>query len=132
MAFTSDPKSRGVIDLEKGYALHPLVRDIPEGEKWFSFLFEGTKITAKAKYSWPDRRKIALVFQVDHLENSVRHSIFHATPRYQPTPQEFRSGFLPALRDAVAAFIHRNIRHPDGRGTDVDVQFLDLNCKPMC
>jgi hypothetical protein len=125
MAFTPDPNAPGVIDLEKGYSLHPIVRDVPQDEEWFRFVFEGTQITAKSKRSWTEKRKVTFVFDAKQLAKGVLSSFLHRTPKYEPTPQEFSGIFLPALRDAVVTYVRSRIRLPDGRRVDVDVKFLE-------
>jgi hypothetical protein len=92
MAFVGDPKSPGVIDPEKRYALWTYVRDVPKDEEWFNFLFEDREFIATAKYSWAaDGQTITYAFRITQLENALRFSPSRRKSRYEPTPQEFRS-----------------------------------------
>ena len=48
--FTDDPSANRVVD-PRGNSLMRYYRDAPVDEAWFTFLFEGTPVLAKAKYS---------------------------------------------------------------------------------
>ena len=129
MTFIADPKNgRRVFDPESGYALTKIFRDVPNEEAWFDFFLEDTTFLVKSNVSWShDRNKCSYVIQVKQVEDSFRNSPSRRKPAYQPSPQEFRTTVLPALREAIVAQLirvsgdPRVIREP----LKVDVSFVD-------
>jgi hypothetical protein len=93
MAFTPDPNAPRVIDIEKGYALHPIVRDVPDGEEWFRFVFEGTQITAKSKRSWMEERKVTFVFDAKQLAKAF-YIAFCIAPLSTSQPRRSLAGYF--------------------------------------
>ncbi len=130
ITFIADPKNgRRVFDPESGYALTRIYRDVPKGEEWFDFLFEGTTFEVKASFSWSDDgSKGTYVLQVKQLGDSFRHSPSRREPAHKPSPQEFRATVLPTLRDALVAQHRRTSGDPrivGERMRVVDVDFID-------
>ena len=127
MTFIADPKNgRRVFDPERGYALTKIFRDVPKGEAWFDFFFEGTTFQVKSSVSWSDdRNKYTYTLGVKQLEDSFRW--LRREPVHQPGLEEFRATVLPALREAIVAQLirvsgyRRIIREP----LKVEVCFVD-------
>jgi hypothetical protein len=127
MPFIKDPKAIRVVDPESGNSLMKYVRDVPAGESWFRFVFNGIDFLAKARSSWTDSdENVTFTFQVSQLENSLRFSHSLGNPRYEPSQEEFRAAVLPALSDAVDALMHHVIDRRGGQPQfTVEVKFVD-------
>lgn len=127
MAFMADPNNgRMVFDPESGHALIRIFRDVPNGEAWFDLELEGCRFLVKSDMSWSEeRRHVTCRFHIDQLESSFRQWL---NPRsYQPTPAAFRATALPALREAVTAYLVRNSGSPriPREPLQVDVIFIE-------
>ena len=115
MEFQFDPKHKDrVFDIEKKAILTRIFRDVPQGERWFRFEFNGVDFSIVSKFdSCENDRCWTFSINIEEAWKNFNTTLVFTRPKYAPNFDEFKSVVLPSLKEGITFLQNRLARSTD-------------------